>query len=161
MRTRTLSLAAVLFVATPAAAQQTPTLEFAFAETVTLGEAVMVGNTARGERVIIPITGGTFEGPGLKGTIVPGSWDWQLVRADGCRELEADYFLKTDDGVHINVLNRAVICPGENGGRTPVRTYATFEPPLGKYQWLGQGGFVGTLEGGEPGSIRIRFYRVR
>lgn len=151
-----------LIAAAPLAAQQAPSLEPVFSETVTLGEAINVGKTARGERVIIPITGGTFEGAGLKGTIVPGSWDWQLVRADGCRELEADYFLKTDDGIYINVLNTAVICPGPNGERTPVRTQAKFEPPLGKYQWLAQGTFDGVLEASDrPGAIRITFYRVR
>jgi hypothetical protein len=113
--------------------------------------------------VIIPITGGRFEGPGFKGTVVPGAWDWQLVRADGCRELEADYFLKTDDGALINVINKAVICPTASGERGPVRTQAVFEPPLGKYQWLAQSAFVGVLEPSEVGaerSIKISFYRV-
>jgi hypothetical protein len=153
-----------LLLAAPAAAQQVPSLEFAFSETVELGEGIAVGPTTRGERTIIPITGGTFEGPGLRGTIVPGAWDWQLVRPDGCRELEADYFLKTDDDAVINVVNTAVLCPGEGGQFAPVRTQAVFEPPLGKYQWLGQSAFVGVLEAGEqtaPSSIRISFYRVR
>jgi hypothetical protein len=151
-------------LAAPAAAQQVPALEFAFSETVDLGEGIAVGPTTRGERTIIPITGGTFEGPGLRGTIVPGAWDWQLLRPDGCRELEADYFLKTDDGAIINVVNTAVLCAGEGGQFAPVRTQAVFEPPLGKYQWLGQSAFVGVLEAGEqsaPSSIRISFYRVR
>ncbi|WP_235911496.1 DUF3237 domain-containing protein [Croceibacterium soli] len=155
---------AALLLAAPAAAQQAPSLEFAFSETVELGEGIAVGPTTRGERTIIPITGGTFEGPGLRGTIMPGGWDWQLARPDGCRELEADYFLKTDDGAIINVVNKAVLCPGEGGQFAPVRTQAVFEPPLGKYQWLGQSAFVGVLEPdaqSAPSSIRISFYRVR
>src|SRR5690606_37837396 len=75
-----------------------PRLEFAFEEIVTLGQAIPVGETPLGKRTIIPITGGTFEGPGLKGTIIPGAWDWQLTRADGCTEVEADYMIRTDDG---------------------------------------------------------------
>jgi len=59
-------------------------LEFAFEELVLLGTAMSPGNTAYGTRNIIPISGGTFAGPGLRGTIVPGGWDWQLTRADGC-----------------------------------------------------------------------------
>lgn len=156
------------FSAMPAAAQQLPALEFAFAETVTLGEAISVGQTTRGERFIIPITGGTVEGPGIRGTVLPGGWDWQLVRPDGCKELVADYFLKTDDGAIINVVNEAVICPPREGEQPSVRTQASFEPPLGKYEWLGRSAFVGVLEvepGSEaeqsPSSIKIGFYRVR
>lgn len=164
-----LAAAGVLcFPAMPAAAQQPPALEFAFAETVTLGEAISVGQTTRGERFIIPITGGTVEGPGIRGTVLPGGWDWQLVRPDGCKELVADYFLKTDDDAIINVVNEAVICPPRDGEQPYVRTQASFEPPLGKYEWLGQSVFVGVLEVGpgaeaaeSPSSINIRFYRVR
>src|SRR6185503_12394400 len=96
---------AALALAAPAAGQDAPTLEFAFEETVALGPATLPGDTARGGRIIIPITGGTFEGPGIKGVIMPGGWDWQLRRADGCTEVKADYFLQTDDGVVINVVN--------------------------------------------------------
>jgi hypothetical protein len=160
---------AALACAAPAAAQEEePTLEFVFEEIVKLGQARAPGDTARGGRLIIPITGGTFEGPGdgegIKGTVVPGGWDWQLRRADGCTEVEADYFLETDDGVLINVVNKGAICPGEGGARRPVRTHPVFEPPLGKYQWLGQSAFVGTLELAPPEhgpAVRIRFYRVR
>ena len=96
-----LGLAAIACSATAAAQDepQPPTFAFAFEEIVTLGEAVPVGDTPRGKRNIIPITGGTFSGPDIKGTIVPGGWDWQLTRADGCTEIEADYMIRTDDGV--------------------------------------------------------------
>src|SRR3569623_3212805 len=82
-----------------------PALQFAFEETVTLGTAIPVGSTPLGKRNIVPITGGTFEGPGIKGTIIPGGWDWQLPRADGCAQIKADYMLKPDDGVVITVVN--------------------------------------------------------
>ena len=162
------SLAAALLVAavlaSPAAAQEAPTLEFVFEEIVTLGEVAMPGETARGERIIIPITGGTFEGPDIKGVVVPGGWDWQLRRADGCTEVEADYFLQTDDDVLINVVNTGVICTGEGGAMLPVRTHPVFEAPRGKYEWLSRNAFVGTLELAPPENgpaVRIRFYRVR
>lgn len=135
-----------------------PALEFAFQETVTLGKAVEVGKTARGARRIIPITGGHFEGPNIKGEVMPGGWDWQLTRPDGCTDVKADYFLETDDGVVINVVNTGEICPG-----APVRTRPVFEPPLGKYEWLGRQAFVGTLgmaPASEGPAVVIRFYRV-
>ncbi len=38
-------------------------------------------------------------------TIVPGGWDWLLVRTlVACIDVKADYMLKTDDGVIINVV---------------------------------------------------------
>ena len=49
-----------------------PQLEFALQLKVTLGEAYGINNTQHGRRMVIPITGGTFEGPGLKGTIING-----------------------------------------------------------------------------------------
>lgn len=156
---------ALLAVATSAAAQESPQLEFVFEEIVTLAPAVTVGRTARGERRFIPITGGTFEGPAIRGEVLPGGWDWQLVRPDGCLEIEADYFLRTDDGVIINVLNKGVICrPEPDAAPYPVRTQPVFEAPLGEYEWLSQGAFVGTLESvteGEAPAVRIRFFRAR
>ena len=166
MRTAKLCIGLLASVAASASAQPAnePGLEFVLQETVSLGKAVEVGKTARGERRIIPITGGHFEGPNIKGEIMPGGWDWQLRRADGCTEVKADYFLKTDDGVVINVLNKGVICPGENGAFRPVRTHPVFEAPRGKYEWLSQTAFVGTLERAAPENgpaVKIRIFRVR
>jgi hypothetical protein len=140
-----------------------PRLEFAFEEIVTLGPAVPAGDTPFGKRNIIPITGGTFEGPGFRGAIVPGGWDWQLTRADGCTEVEADYMIRTDDGVVINVVNVGVLCPPENGRPVPVRTHPRFEAPIGKYDWLNRAAFIGTLEMAPVSAgpaVRIRFYKA-
>lgn len=147
-----------------AAANAKPALEFAFEETVTLKKAIPVGMTALGKRNIIPITGGTIKGPNISGTVMPGGWDWQLTRADGCTQISADYMLRTDDGVVINVVNKGVICPPKDGKPAAVRTQPVFEPPLGKYEWLGQSVFVGTLVPTTDQSVpavKIRFYRVR
>lgn len=142
-----------------------PRLEFAFEELVTLAPAIVPGKTPYGSRNMIPITGGTFEGPGIKGTIIPGGWDWQLVRTDGCVDVHADYMLKTDDGVVINVVNNGALCMPKPGQvARPARTSPRFEAPSGKYEWLGQTAFVGTLDiakgpNGEP-AVRIRFYKA-
>ena len=147
-----------------AQAQETPALELVFEERVTLGKAIPAGTTPLGDRLIIPITGGTFEGPDIRGEVLPMGWDWQLRRADGCTDVEADYFLRTDDGVVINIVNTGVICPPDEDGPRPVRTQPRFEAPLGKYEWLGQGAFVGTLEADMEGAVpavTIRIYRAR
>ena len=148
-----------------AAAQETPApvVEFAFEETVTLGKVVEVGKTVRGDRRIIPITGGHFEGPRIRGEVMPGGWDWQLTRSDGCTQIEADYMIRTDDGVVINVVNVGALCPPEPGRTGPALTQPRFEAPKGKYDWLNRSAFVGTLGAAPPGSgpaVRIRFYKA-
>lgn len=139
-----------------------PSLEFVFEEDVLLGPNIAPGATPLGGRNIIPITGGTFSGPAISGTVMPGGWDWQLIRPDGCVQLKADYFLKTDDGVVINIVNTAFACRDAQGKPVPVRTHAVFEAPNGKYDWLNHQTFIGALVPGDAKvpSVRIRFYRV-
>ena len=155
-----------LLAATTAVSQgepRAPHLEFAFEEIVTLGQAIPVGETPLGRRNIVPITGGTFAGPGIEGTIIAGGWDWQLTRSDGCTEVEADYMIKTNDGVVINVVNVGALCPPEAGATGPAKTQPRFEAPKGKYDWLNRSAFVGTLAAAPPGSgpaVRIRFYKA-
>jgi len=81
------------------------TTEFVYAAAITIGEVQEVGETHLGQRRIIPITGGTFEGPGLGGTILPGGADWQVIRADGTAALEARYTMQADSGALIYVVN--------------------------------------------------------
>ena len=75
-------------------------------EQVTLAADIPVGQTPIGKRNIVPITGGTFEGPGLRGKIMPGGWDWQLTHPSGCFDLHADYMIQTDDGVIMGIRHR-------------------------------------------------------
>jgi len=158
-----LAAAAPAVAAAVPAPAPAPGLEFAFEETVLLGPDTPAGQTPLGTRNIVPITSGTFEGPGLKGTVIGGGWDWQLRRADGCLQIKADYMLRTDDGVVINVVNTGVSCRAKNPAAV-VRTQPVFEAPMGKYEWLGQTSFVGTLDpvslpDGQR-AVRIRFFRV-
>ena len=68
-----------------------------------LGDIQKLGNTPYGERRIINIMGGTVDGPKLKGKILPGGADWQIVRADGVVHLQARYTIETDSGGRILV----------------------------------------------------------
>ena len=93
----------------------TPEMEFVMQLNVTLGEAYTVGDTQSGKRHVIPITGGTFEGPLLHGTIINGGADYQLVSADGKRTtLEAIYSIMTHDGVYIHVRNQGIVYSGKD-----------------------------------------------
>jgi hypothetical protein len=56
-----------------------------------------LGTVPHGTRLIVPVTGGDFEGPRLRGRILPGGGDWLLLRADGVLELDLRITLETDD----------------------------------------------------------------
>jgi hypothetical protein len=61
-----------------------------------------IGAVPVGTRRIAPLNGGDFEGPRLRGTVLPGgSADWLLLRADGVLELDLRATLLTDDGALI------------------------------------------------------------
>ena len=126
--------------------KDTPQLEFALQLKVTLGQAFSIENTQHGRRTVIPITGGTFEGPGIKGTIINGGADYQLANAQGRTELEAIYCIKTDDGVYIHVRNRGIIAGGQDADGKPTfyfKAAPQFEAPAdSKYGWLNNALFV-------------------
>jgi len=126
--------------------QNTPQLEFALQLKVTLGEAYSCGETQHGRRTIIPITGGTFEGPNIKGTILNGGADYQLANADNRTELEAIYCIRTDDGVNIHVRNRGIIANGKDENGNPTfyfKAAPQFEAPAdSKYAWLNNSLFL-------------------
>jgi hypothetical protein len=60
-----------------------------------------IGTVPHGTRAIASITSGTFEGPRLRGKVLPGGSDWTLLRSDGVLELDLRATLETDDGALI------------------------------------------------------------
>ena len=127
--------------------KNTPELEFAFQLKVTLDEAYSCGETQHGRRTIIPITGGTFEGPNIKGTIINGGADYQIANtAINRTELEAIYCIKTDDGVIIHVRNRGIIHSSKDANGQPsfyFKAAPQFEAPAdSKYAWLNNSLFL-------------------
>ena len=127
--------------------KDTPQMEFAMQLKVTLGDAYSCGETQHGRRTIIPITGGTFEGPHIKGTIINGGADYQIANtAINRTELEAIYCIKTDDGIIIHVRNRGIISNGKDAEGNPTfyfKAAPQFEAPAdSKYAWLNNALFV-------------------
>ena len=71
---------------------------------VKVAPAQNVGAVPLGTRRTAPLSGGTFEGPRLRGTVLPaGSADWLLLRSDGVLELDLRATLRTDDGALISM----------------------------------------------------------
>jgi hypothetical protein len=94
---------------------------------------------------IWPIIGGRFEGPGIRGVVVPGGGDFPVVRPDGVTVIDALYRLKTDDGVTIIIHNRGLAYPAAAGRMDSYRLVPEFTAPVGKYDWLNRSIFVCTL----------------
>lgn len=148
-----------------------PKLVLAIEAHVQVGPPMELGQVPRGRRRIIPITGGTFEGPGIKGTVLNQGADWQIIRADGFAELDTRYALQTDKGELIYVQNAGMrhaapevmkkLIAGERVDPSVVyfRTVATFETSAPDLQWLTRSIFVGTGER-YPNEVVIRFWRL-
>lgn len=145
-----LALLSVFFLKSSAQVEtpkEMPQLEFVMQLKVTIGEAYSCGETQHGQRTIIPITGGTFEGPRIKGTILSGGADYQLINKELNRtELEAIYCIKTDDGVCIHIRNKGIIANGKDEEGKPsfyFKCAPQFEAPAdSKYAWLNNALFV-------------------
>ena len=133
-----------------------PELQLLFEAHGTLEPAIVMGQTPDGLKRIVPIVGGTFAGPKIRGTLVPGGADWQYVRADGVTVVEARYLLRTDDDVLIEVHNRGLRHGSEEVMRRLVagehvdpseyyfRAAPSLTAPAGKYEWLNRRLFLCT-----------------
>ncbi len=164
---------AIVFAAAAALAQSPapPRLTLAFELRATVGPPLEVGDVAQGRRRIVPITGGTFEGPGIRGKVLPGGADWQIIRADGFSELDTRYTLETDKGQIIYVQNAGIrhappdvmkrLLAGEvvDPALVYFRTVPTFETASPALQWLTRSIFVGIGER-YPNDVRIRFWKL-
>lgn len=146
-------------------APKPPELEYVMELKVTCDAAFSCGQTSRGERVVIPITGGTFEGPKLKGTILNGGADYQYVDHKNARnEIEAIYCIRTDDGVNIHIRNAGLIVTSKDENGNPsfyFRTSPKFDAPNdSKYAWLNNAVFVCTTGFGQ-GYISLLVWMVK
>jgi hypothetical protein len=110
---------------------------------------IKIGESKHGTRRVIPITGGTFEGPKIKGEVLPGGEDWQLVRPDGDIEFDARYLLKTDDGVIIQVINKLLMHIPKQGEQAQpyIGSIIDLEAPVDSpYDYLNHAIYIGTFE---------------
>ncbi|RGP77088.1 hypothetical protein FLONG3_4603 [Fusarium longipes] len=119
----------------------TPSYEFLYTVNATLGERWQIGDYHQGSRVVIPITGGTFKGPRLSGTVSNLGADWGLTDTKGIFFPDTRYNLRTDDGVDIYIQTQG---PTQPDGRTLLR--ATFQAGHPDYEWLNYILAVGVLQ---------------
>ena len=67
-----------------------------------------LGQTPYGERRVIDILGGRVTGRKLKGRVLPGGADWQLIRADGAADIQARYTIESEAGSRILVTSEGL-----------------------------------------------------
>ncbi len=135
-----------------------PALTYAMTLRVHVGQPTEFGAVPGGRRRIVPILGGTFDGPRIRGSVLPGGADWQIVRDDGLAELETRYALETDGGSLIYIRNAGIrhaspeltakLLAGEpvDPSRVYFRTVPVFETSAPELQWLARAIFIGIGE---------------
>jgi hypothetical protein len=115
-------------------------------ENVTLAPSQRVGDSKRGMRNIIPITGGTISGR-IAGKVLMGGADYQLLSPPAT--IDAHYLWETDDGELIIVRNG-----GSFGSLVP-----TFETRVdGPYAYLNTGSYLSSDPGRGQGGVALTFY---
>jgi len=148
-----------------------PQLEFVFEARIEVADPTVIGSTPNGERRIIEILGGTFEGPLVAGKVLPGGADWQLIGEGGFTNIDARYTLETSKGELIYVSNIGIrhaspetmkrLNNGEQVDPSLVyfRAIPSFETASPALSWLMRSVFVSTGER-YPNGVIIRFWRV-
>lgn len=140
-----------------------PQTEFVYEAIVDLDPTLQLGVSPFGDRRLVPIIGGTFEGVnGLRGKVLAGGADRQLVRRDGATNLDAIYELQTHDGVVISVRNRVLSRPAKDNIPRYAFSHIELTVQDGAYGWLNNFVYVGTLNSLRPerAAVVIRVYKV-
>jgi hypothetical protein len=123
--------------------------ELLYEITCELGTPQPIGAGPHGNRAVIPVLGGRFEGPRMRGVIAaPPGGEWGLTRADGVGRLDVRMTLRTDDDAFILVqytglmhgspeaMQRAMTRGDSDGSDYFLRTTPSFETGHAKYAWL-------------------------
>ena len=147
-------------------------LEFTFEARVDVGLDEHVGHGDGDVLRFVAITGGTGEGPRLRGVVLPGGGDWYVKRGPTTIQLDARYLFRAEDGALIDVVNRGdyrtssaeVMARADRGERVATedlyyRTSPVFRTDAPLHRWLAETVFVG-LAREEGEQVCIRFYEV-
>jgi hypothetical protein len=120
---------------------------FTLSLTAAMDEAYQIRGGPAGRRLIAAVTGGTFEGPKLRGTVAPAAGaDWITVRPDKSLRLDVRLVLQTDDGATIFMYYGGLLVDGQ------ARSAPYFETGDDRYSWLNnvQGVGVGRVAPSGP-----------
>lgn len=153
---------------TPAAS---PAFRRLFELRVDVAGILTLGQTPLGERRIINILGGAFQGDRLSGRVLPGGADWQIGRSDGAADLDARYTLETDGGALIQVSSRGLrhgppdvlarLAAGElvDSSAYYFRTALRFETGAADVDWLNRVIAIG-IGARQPRTVVLRVFEL-
>jgi hypothetical protein len=111
-----------------------------------------------GTRTIVSVTGGTFEGPKLKGTVLPPGADYVMAITPTFRKLDVRTIFLTDDNQKIYFTYGGVLSTPASGERY-WRTTPMFETGAEKYKWLNEIVCVG-VPFEVPNRVSYRVFRI-
>ncbi len=149
-----------------------PHLSLIYRLEASVGDPQDVGEISDGHRRIVPLTGGTFSGPELRGTLLPGaSADWQIVLHDGTALGDVRYMLETERGELLYVQSQSVrhgsatvlerLGRGEDveAGEYSFRGTVKIETGATGLEWLNKGIFI-SVGGRQRGGVIYEVYLV-
>lgn len=130
----------------------------AFSVSLQIGSTHDVGNTPYGHRRLLDVKGGTITGDRLKGSVMTGGLEYELVLSNGVVELQGINIFKTSDNALIYVRSCGVAPDGASGPRV----IPDFEAATsGSYAWLNTGKFVATRAlDSAGGTLKLDVYDV-
>lgn len=149
-----------------------PRLNLIYRLEATVGDTQDLGKVSAGQRRIVPLTGGTFSGPELRGALLAGtSADWQLILPDGTALGDVHYTLETEHGDLLLVQSQSVrhgstavlerLGRGEDvdAGDYTFRGAVKIETGADSLDWLNKGVFV-SVGGRQRGGVIYEVYLV-
>jgi hypothetical protein len=123
-----------------------PRFELIFGLSLEVHKPDRIGPTHAGSRRVIRVSSGSFEGPKLKGRVLPGGSDWIVVRHEShVLNQDVRLVLQTDDDHNILMSYRGMrhgpedVIRQVDSGEDPdpseyyFRTAPIFEAPDGEY----------------------------
>tara|TARA_B100000530_G_scaffold236868_1_gene153896 strand:- start:980 stop:1471 length:492 start_codon:yes stop_codon:yes gene_type:complete len=93
-----------------------------------------------GHTSIAPVTGGSFSGARLQGTVHNGGADW-ITQVSGHSSLDVRITLETEDGAIIYMTYKGIVARGDSG--LYWRVTPVFNTSSEEYDWLNHKVFVG------------------
>jgi hypothetical protein len=144
-------------MSTSAAPLDSLPVEFLYRVHLDTATPVMVPGGPLGTRILAPVTGGTFEGPKMRGTVVGPAGDWVTVTANGTMVLDVRLCLVTDDGAAIYCTYRGVLANVD--GVMRAKGAPNFETGDERYAWLNTVQGIG-LGRADAGGVDYDVYAV-